>query len=882
MIVDALMWPVRWVMWATFRVLLAQRYWLTLKGKDEVLKRPGPYLIMPNHPALVEALLLYVRLWSTFRMRPLLLETNFNNPVMGPFGFIMRAIRMPEIARASAREKERAGAAVAEVVAALNRGENVILWPSGKLSRDGSERLGGARTAADVLAAVPGVTVVLVRTRGLWGSRFSFADREPFVLHGLFTGLALWASNLFLFAPRRRVTTTLEAFTPDQRPEPTREAVNKWLEAWYNADVPREAPTFVPHHFLFGPRTHEFPPPPAPKEFDLSKVKPETKEAVAHLVAEKIKRPLADSENRAETTLGQLGMDSLDAMDVTLSVEQRFGFSSDAVPKSLGELWALAEGLQEKAPPRPAPPGWFDPPPAEAKLSVLGETVAEAFLNRAFASPKQVVVADDLAGGVTYEKLVVGAAVMAARFRALPSANVGLMLPAAVACDLAFLGLHLAGKVPVVLNWTTGPANLGHAVRVAGLTHVVTSKAFVDRVQPQVPGAEFLFLEDLRAGVGTLEKLRRLLGVRWFGGIVRNRLLSGLSHDPHAPAVVLFTSGSEKAPKAVPLTHANIIADQRGCIDALNVTRDNSAIGFLPMFHSFGLTVTGLLPLFVGVRIVHHPDPTDAGALVRKIAAYKPTLLAGTPTFLGFILERAKPGDLDSLRIIIVGAEKCPSHVFEKTKQLAPRAEVLEGYGITECAPVVSVNRPGRVRPGTIGEPLPNVQVLVTELETKEPVPQGTMGMLHVAGPTVFPGYLGADAPDPFAEIGGKKWYVTGDLAALDEAGAIVFHGRLKRFLKAGGEMISLPALEEPFAKKYPPTDAGPRVAVEGVETDSGRRIVLFTTEDVSLTDANALLQAEGLRGVMRLDAVTKLDALPVLGTGKTDYKVLRGMIEAE
>jgi len=878
--IEILMQPVRWVMWAVFRFLFSLRYKVKLHGKSEVLTKPGPYLILPNHPAFVDPLLVLVKLWPSFQMRPLLLETNFNNPVMAPIGYGLRAIRMPEISRASAAERQRAEQAVGEIVSALKRGENIILWPSGRLSRDGAERLGGARTAADVLAAVPNVTVVLLRTRGLWGSRFSFADEEPFVLHALFTGIALWASNLFFFAPRRKVTMTLEAFTTEQRPEPTREGVNRWLEGWYNADTPRETPTFVPRHFLFGPRTHEFPPPPAPKEFDLSKIKPETKSAVAHFVEEKLKRPLSESDNRAETTFAQLGMDSLDAMDVSLSVEQRFGFNSEAVPKSLGELWALAEGLQEKMPPRPAPAGWFAPAPNNDLLKIPGETVAEAFLNQAFSHRKQMIVADDIAGGLTYEKLIIGASVMAARFRDIEAPNVGLMLPASVACDLAFMGLHLAGKLPVVLNWTTGPANLAHAVKVAGLTHVITSKAFVDRVQPEVPGAKLYFLEELRAGVGTFEKLCRLWSVRWFSGMTQRKLLGRISNDPHKPAVILFTSGSEKAPKAVPLTHANIIADQRGAIEALRITRDNSAIGFLPMFHSFGLTVTGLLPLFVGVRIVHHPDPTDAGALVRKIAAYKPTMIAGTPTFLGFILDRAKPGDLDSLRLVIVGAEKCPPHVFEKAKQLAPNADVLEGYGITECAPVVSVNRPGHSKHGTVGEPLPGVEVFVGDLDTKEKLPAGKMGMLYISGPTVFPGYLGTDVPTPFEEIDGKKWYVSGDLVALDETGAIVFHGRLKRFLKAGGEMISLPALEEPFTRKYPPTDEGPQVAVEGIETDSGRRIVLFTTSDISLRDANALLLAEGFRGVMRLDDVKKIDKLPVLGTGKTDYKVLRGMIQ--
>lgn len=154
------------------------------------------------------------------------------------------------------------------------------------------------------------------------------------------------------------------------------------------------------------------------------------------------------------------------------------------------------------------------------------------------------------------------------------------------------------------------------------------------------------------------------------------------------------------------------------------------------------------------------------------------------------------------------------------------------------------------------------------------------MGMLHVSGPTVFHGYAGHDGPPPFADIGGKRWYVTGDLAEVDASGAIVFHGRLKRFLKAGGEMISLPALEEPFACKYPPTDAGPRVAVEGIETPDGRRIVLFTTEPLTVRDANALLQQEGFRGVMRLDEVRQVEKIPILGSGKTDYKVLRGLIE--
>jgi long-chain-fatty-acid--[acyl-carrier-protein] ligase len=255
--------------------------------------------------------------------------------------------------------------------------------------------------------------------------------------------------------------------------------------------------------------------------------------------------------------------------------------------------------------------------------------------------------------------------------------------------------------------------------------------------------------------------------------------------------------------------------------------------------------------------------------------------VAGTPTFLGYLLDRAKAGDLDSLRLVVSGAEAAPPALFDKVKRKTPNADVVEGYGVTESAAVVSVHRPGHFRAGTVGLPLPGVEVRVVDLESDEPLPPGRMGMLLVSGANVFPGYWG-DSPSPFRELDGKRWYVTGDLAELDPSGQIVFRGRLKRFLKAGGEMISLPALEEPFAKQYPATEDGPRVAVEGVETPDGRRIVLFTTEDISLRDANARLQAEGFRGVMRLDEVRKLDRIPVLGTGKTDYKALRAMIDTD
>ncbi len=505
--------------------------------------------------------------------------------------------------------------------------------------------------------------------------------------------------------------------------------------------------------------------------------------------------------------------------------------------------------------------------------------MAEAFVARVLASRRDIAAADDLAGVLTYEKLFIGALTLSRRFRTLANPNVGILLPASVACDMAFLGFHLSGKLPVLLNWTTGTANLEHAVRLMQVKEVVTSRAFLDRFNVEIPGVRFVFLEDLRKEVGRVELLAAWLSIRFLPGFVRN---SAPGSDVHQPALILFTSGSERAPKAVPLTHSNVISEMRAIIQFLGLKQSESIFGFLPSFHSFGMVVTSLFPTLSGLRVVHHPDPADAAGLARKIGAYQPSLVVGTPTFVDFIVRRARPGELASLRLIVVGAEKCPERLMKACAEAAPQADLLEGYGVTECSPVVAGNRPGAMRPGTVGKPLAGVQVRVVDLESSAEMPAGKTGMLWVNGAIVFPGYLGFDGPSPFREWDGKRWYVTGDLAEIDADGFIRLVGRLKRFLKAGGEMISLPALEEPLAARFPPADEKHRVAVEGIETGQGRRIVLFTTEKINAAEANAILEQAGFRGVLRLDEVKQVPAIPLLGTGKVDYKVLRAQLEQD
>lgn len=868
----------RSIVWLLARFVLALRYRVRLHGDEHLRSLRRPVLLLPNHPAYVDPVLFLVTFFGSLRPRIVFSEGNFPRPIVGPLVRLLDAIPIPDLLQQSDQARSRTAQAIQDVIAALRRGETVGLWPSGRAQRDGTERLGPASALTEILRAVPEASVVVVRTRGLWGSMFSYArtGHAPPLGRRLWQGALLLAANMVFLIPRRRVDITVEPLDRSALPPLERDKVNPWFEERYNVEGPEPA-TYVPYHFLFGPRHYEFPKVGAAdgQEIELDRVPGEFRQGVIDLLSSYGGRTFERATIRATSRLDDLGFDSLQRMDLALAVEQQFGGTASSMPETVGQLMTLAQRLPADVPAQPVPSEWFRATLPARPPQVLAANIPRAFVRRALGAPMQIAAADDLSGVMTYEKLLVGALLMARRFERLPGEHVGLMLPASVAADIAVLGLYLARKVPVLLNWTTGPANLNHAVQLTNVTHVVTSRALRDRLAIRIDGVEFRDLEDVRAEIGWFERLRALLMIRWTPAAV----LRGVPDpEPQERGAILFTSGSEKAPKAVPLTHDNILSNLRAVPAVLDLTNQDALIGFLPLFHAFGFTLAGLFPLLCGVRVVHHPDPTDIAGLARKIGRYAATLLVGMPTLIGQILSRGRPEELTSLTQIVVGAEACPASLFELASQIVPGAVLLEAYGVTECSPGIAANTRKANRRGTIGRPVPEVEIQVVDLETNEPLPAGRMGMLLVAGANVFPGYLGEE-DSPFVEREGKRWYRTGDLVELDSDGFIHFRGRLKRFLKAAGEMISLPALEEPLSARFPPDENGPHVAVEGVDQDGKRQIVLFTTEPVTLGQANELLLNAGLRGIMRLDEVRQLPQIPVLGNGKADYKQLRALL---
>ena len=868
------------IFWRLVRLLLHLRYRVSTDGMEQVRSLRGPTLVLPNHPAYVDPPTVLAHVPLSAPLRPLVYSGTYRLLPLLPLMKLVRAFEVPDLSAQSRDAAARTRDLIDAVAARLQAGESFLIYPSGRLQRGDREIVGSARVVHELLTRCPEVNVVLVRTRGLWGSMFSCARRGTLPNLGRQTVAAVgWVlASLIFFLPRRPVHLHAEVIPRDRLPLGSREELNAFLESWYDADG-EQKPLFVRYNALFGPSSGHFEAPSTGVAVDPATISPKTIRLVNELLAAHLKRDLAPDELQAETRFDAIGLDSLDRMELALTIEQQFGFRSDTVVDTLGGLWALADGklASTSATSRPvaAPPAWSRPA-SHGDRRVLADTVAEAFVRRVIAEPDAVAVADAISGVLSARRMLVAAALMARRFAAYPEPHVGVMLPASAAADIVFYALHLAGKVPVMMNWTTGPANLAQGIRVTDTKRILTSRKLVDRLGIEVEGAAYEFLEEIKQGIGRLEAATTMLAARLAPSGFLRRLPK---QRPDDPAVFLFTSGSESAPKTVPLTHDNLIANVAASLEVLEPDAGDSLLGFLPPFHSFGLTGNVLLPVVAGIRSVRHADPTDARGLVRLIEIYRPTMLFTTPTFLGYILAACSGNELRSLKKIITGAERCPDATFAACRRLAPDATILEGYGITECSPVVASNRLNRVKAGSIGGPVRHVETIVVDPDTHEPVAAGATGMLLVRGRSIFKGYHRHDGPSPFVEAVGHTWYRTGDLVSADADGFFTFRGRLKRFLKAAGEMISLPALEEPFQRRFPPDDNGPRVAVEGIETPGGRHVVLFTTFDLPLRDASEILLADGLRGVMRLDQIHRLDRIPVLGTGKTDYTSLRRLV---
>jgi acyl-[acyl-carrier-protein]-phospholipid O-acyltransferase/long-chain-fatty-acid--[acyl-carrier-protein] ligase len=478
---------------------------------------------------------------------------------------------------------------------------------------------------------------------------------------------------------------------------------------------------------------------------------------------------------------------------------------------------------------------------------------------------------------VSYRKVVLGALVLGRRLAGMSAKGecVGVLLPNAVGSVVTLFALQMFGRVPAMLNVTAGAANLNAACTAARIVTVLTSRRFVAvaRLEGLVAAlgerARIVYLDDLRGEIGALARLRGLLSLPF-----ARRIHARHGGRPNDAAVVLFTSGSEGQPKGVVLSHRNIVANCAQVAARVDFTPADLVFNALPLFHSFGLTGGLLLPLLWGVRVFLYPSPLHYRIVPELVYDTNATIVFGTDTFLAGYARVAHSYDFRSIRYVFTGAEKVRGETRAAWMDKFG-LRLLEGYGTTETAPVLAVNTPSHFLAGSVGRLLPGID---WRLEPVAGIEQG--GRLHVKGAIVMLGYLKPDRPGD-VQPPADGWYDTGDIVTVDDNGFVVIQGRAKRFAKVAGEMVSLGAVEEAVAALWP---EGQHAVVALPDPRRGERLVLVTT--AAAVDRAALAAGFKARRLSELAlprTILSRDALPLLGTGKTDYITLsRQVADAE
>ncbi len=507
--------------------------------------------------------------------------------------------------------------------------------------------------------------------------------------------------------------------------------------------------------------------------------------------------------------------------------------------------------------------------------------------------PRRIAVVDRTAARqeLSAGKLLAVAAALSRRLRAtVPGRRVGIVLPPGAGANIANLAIACAGKVPVNLNFTAGRAAIESSLRVGEIDTVITA----DAMKAKLPG--FPFPErtlDLKTEIEAAGGKKAIFPWLLAAHLLPNQWVASLLGLPrtgdHEEAALLFTSGSSGEPKGVILTHRNILANCAQ-ISSLSILPESATmLGCLPIFHSFGFTVTLWYPLLRGCKVVTVPSPLDTRKIVEAIQQEKATVMVGAPTFIRPFLKKATKEELKTLNLVVTGAEKLPMDLYDAFLQQFG-IEILQGYGLTETTPAACINQyhppittstaehqEGK-RVGAVGRLLPGSTARIVDPETGAELPLTSTGMLWLKGPHVFPGYLKDD--EKTAAALKDRWFITGDLGRIDEDGFLFIEGRLSRFSKIGGEMVPHGTVEQRIISAFGwEENEGPVAVVTGIPDPSkGEALVLLTTKDVAAADLRTKLLEAGFPNLWVPKIIVKVDAIPVLGTGKTDLKSCRAL----
>lgn len=471
---------------------------------------------------------------------------------------------------------------------------------------------------------------------------------------------------------------------------------------------------------------------------------------------------------------------------------------------------------------------------------------------------------------VTYSKALVASLILCEKFKHYDKGFIGIMIPTSAGCALTVLGVLMSGRTPVMINYSTGAENnVRYAQKKCDFRTIITSRALLEKMgYAFVDG--MVFIEDIMAAISISEKFRAALLAKLPVQIILRRIHGGSEDDN---LVILFTSGSEKDPKAVQLTHRNISSNIKSFSSIAGITEKDRMLSTLPYFHVFGLTVNLWTPLYHGMTIISYANPVDYAKVCTIVREQKPTIMLGTPIFLWGYLRKSVAGDFSSLALVVCGADKCPELLREDFMS-KHGIMICEGYGTTETSPVISANTPEINRPGSVGKVIPDVLVRIENYETGEDCLPGETGRILVKGDLVMKGYF-----DDFEETSMRirhGWYDTGDMGYLDVDGFLWHAGRLKRFVKVGGEMVSLVRVEN-ILEKFLPENVSCCV-VDVPDPMKGAKIVAAVTQGV---DEKKLLKqmAQHLPNIAIPKQIVIIEELPKMGSGKIDFRSVTEMV---
>jgi acyl-[acyl-carrier-protein]-phospholipid O-acyltransferase/long-chain-fatty-acid--[acyl-carrier-protein] ligase len=537
-----------------------------------------------------------------------------------------------------------------------------------------------------------------------------------------------------------------------------------------------------------------------------------------------------------------------------------------------------AEDVAESAPLAAPPPASRDAAPAPAasksvliagapfNMKLTRRTLMGALLRaRRWYGGKRVCIIDADGRQMTYDELIRAAFALgnALKSGAPKGGAIAILLPTGIGAAASFFGISTYGRVPAMLNFTAGARALTAACAACGAKTIVTARKFVevggfhDLVANLRRDHTIVYLEDVRENLSAADKAAAVLSsiAPW---------LLRAHQSPDDPGVYLFTSGTEGEPKGVVLSHANVVANAeqaRQHIPELYPT--DTVLMPLPTFHCFGLTAGLMLPLLAGFKAALHPTPLQSKTIVERVRELEATLLFATDTFLNQYARAAGDDDLKSLRFAVCGAER----VKDETRAAMRRRfgiDIIEGYGVTEAAPVIAANQVSFNKPGTVGRLMPGME---GRLEPVQGIPDG--GRLYVRGPNVMRGYVGCDGPGCVAELE-DGWHDTGDIVSVDEDGFITIRGRVKRFAKMGGEMVSLAVVENCATTLWPDSS---HAAIAAPDSRKGEEIILVTdSAHAARADLVAFARSHGVSELAVPRRIVQVDEVPILGTGKIDY----------